>query len=322
MLTLGQWRGLQAVSTPRGVFTILALDHRDSLRALLNPGAPGSVKPADLVEFKHQAVSALAPAGSAALLDPVFGLSQCVVSGALPGQAGLIVALEQTGHQGSPTARLTELLEGWSVEKIKRTGSDGVELLVHYHPDASTASQQEALVKRVADECQRYDIALYLELLPYPIDPADKELKPAEREQVVVESANRLSDLGITVLLTEFPVDCAAVPEEAKWLPVCRELTQASSVPWVLLSAAAPYDLFKRQVKVAATAGASGVVVGRAVWQEAASLTGQARVDFLQGEGLRRVQELGDAAATNARPWTEVFQSQTPSASEHWYKLY
>ena len=322
MLTLGKWRGLQAASTARGAFTILALDHRNNLRALLRPDAPNSVTPADMVAFKHQVVSALAPASSAVLLDPVFGLAQCVVSQALPGQTGLIVTLDETGYKGPSTARISEVLEGWSVEKIKRSGADGVKLLVYYHPEASTAPQQEALIRRVAEDCARNDIAFYLELLSFSLDPASKKLKSDEREQVVIESARRLSGTGITILKAEFPVDYTSVPDESKWLAACQKLTEASVVPWVLLSAAAPYDVFKRQVKAAAIAGASGVMVGRAAWQEAPGLTGQARIDFLKGEGLRRMQELGDILEASARPWTEAYQDQVPAANEHWYTMY
>lgn len=322
MLTLGKWHGLQAASTARGAFVILALDHRNNLRQMLRPDAPDTVTAAEMVEFKYQVVSALAPSTSAVLLDPVYGVAQCVVSQALPGQTGLILAVEETGYTGPSTARVSHILEGWGVEKIKRVGADGVKLLIYYHPDAPNAGEQEALIKRVADECAGHDIAFYLEVLSFSLDPASKRLKPDEREQVVIASARRLSDMGISILKAEFPVDYTAVPDEAKWLAACRRLTQASVVPWVLLSAAAPYEVFKQQVKAAATAGASGVMVGRAAWQEAGALTGQARVNFLQGEGRRRMQELGDILDKNARPWTEVLRDQVPAASEHWYKLY
>jgi tagatose-1,6-bisphosphate aldolase len=322
MLTLGKWRGLQAASTPRGAFLILALDHRNNLRALLHPDAPDTTTAADMVEFKYQIVSALAPTTSAVLLDPVYGLAQCVVSNALPGQTGLIVTLDETGYEGPSTSRRSTFLEGWSVEKIKRTGADGVKLLVYYHPDARNAAEQEALIKQAAEECARYDIALYLELLSFSLDPARKKLPPDEREQVVIESARRLSDTGITVLKAEFPVDYAAVSDEAHWLAACRKLTQASVTPWVLLSAAAPYNVFKQQVKAAAVAGASGVMVGRAAWQEAGALSGQARQDFLRGEGRARMLELAEILETYARPWSEVYAEQIPAANEHWYKLY
>ena len=322
MLTLGKWRGMQAASTARGAFVILALDHRNNLRAMLKPQAPETVTAADMVAFKSQVVAALAPASSAVLLDPVFGVAQCVVNNALPGQSGLIVTLDETGYSGDSTARRSAILEGWSVEKIKRAGADGVKLLVYYHPGAPNASEQEALIQRVAEECARYDIAFYLELLSFSLDPEVRKLKSKERAQVVVESARRLSGVGITLLKAEFPVDYTTTPDEADWLAACRQLTEASVVPWVLLSAAAPYDVFKRQVKVAAQAGASGVMVGRAAWQEAGALSGQARLDFLRGEGAWRMQELGEILNAHARPWTDVYRSQAPIVDEQWYLRY
>lgn len=322
MLSLGTWRGLQAAATPRGAFVILALDHRNNLRALLRPEAPHSVTAADMAAFKHEVVAALAPASSAVLLDPVYGAAQCIVGDAMPGQTGLIVTLDETGYTGPSTARVSSVLDGWSVEKIKRMGADGVKLLVYYHPEAANVAQQDALISRVAEDCARHDIALYLELLSFSLDPASKKLKPAEREQVVIESARRVSRMGITVLKAEFPVDYTAVSDESHWLAACRQLTAASVTPWVLLSAAAPYDVFKHQVAVAAQAGASGVMVGRAAWQEAPTLSGPARTDFLRGEGLRRMQELGFILQAHARPWMEVIRAQQPAVDELWYTTY
>ncbi|HEY3288572.1 MAG TPA: tagatose 1,6-diphosphate aldolase [Anaerolineae bacterium] len=320
MLTLGKWRGLQAASTPQGAFVILALDHRNNLRAMLRPGAADTVTSDELVAFKRDVVAELAPLTSAVLLDPVYGVAQGIVSNALPGQTGLIITLDETGYKGPSTDRLSEFLADWSVEKIKRAGADGVKLLVYYHPDAPSARRQEELVRRAADDCARYDIALYLELLAFSLDPKDKKLKPDERPQVVIESARRLSGTGITILKAEFPHDYTAVPDTDKWLAACKELTSASVVPWVLLSAAAPYDVFKRQVEISAIAGASGVMVGRAAWQEAGALTGQPRIDFLRVEGRRRMRELGDILAAHARPWSVTLQP--PTVNDQWYRTY
>lgn len=322
MLSLGKWRGMQAATTPQGAFVIMALDHRNNLRALLRPDAPKDVTAADMAGFKSQVVAALAPASSAILLDPVYGVGQSIVGDALPGQTGLIVTLDETGYTGPSNARVSEILAGWSVEKIKRIGADGVKLLVYYHPDASNVARQDALIARVAEDCDRYDIALYLELLSFSLDPASKKLKSDEREQVVIESARRVSNMGITILKAEFPVDHTANTDETHWLESCRKLTAASVTPWVLLSAAAQYDVFKRQVLISAQAGASGVMVGRAAWQEAPTLRGQARIDFLRGEGVRRMQELGDILRQHARPWQAVYRPQSPAIDEHWYTQY
>ncbi len=42
----------------------------------------------------------------------------------------------------------------------------------------------------------------------------------------------------------------------------------ASSAPWILLSAGVDFDEFAIQVRIACTAGASGFLAGRAVWQD------------------------------------------------------
>lgn len=323
MLALGKWRGLQAATTARSVFSIMALDHRNNLRTAMHPDDPQSTTYEEMVEFKQAVVTALAPASSAVLLDPVYGVSQCVASGALPGRTGLLMALEETGYEGEATARRTQILSGWGVEKLKRLGANGAKLLTYYHPDAPVAAEQERLIARIADECRRWDLALYLEPLSYSLDPHAKRLAPEERERVVIESARRLSRLGIDILKAEFPVDVKAVPDEARWAEACRKITEASVTPWVLLSASAAYETFKRQVQVACDAGASGVMVGRAVWQEAVTVTGQARADFLNGEALARMRELGGIAETSGRPWTAVYGPEhAPTTGESWYRTY
>jgi len=46
----------------------------------------------------------------------------------LPGPKGLLVSMEKTGYSGDSTARITELLPGWSVRKAKRMGASAVKL--------------------------------------------------------------------------------------------------------------------------------------------------------------------------------------------------
>jgi tagatose 1,6-diphosphate aldolase len=41
-LSIGKFRGLQQISSPRGTFTALALDHRQNLRKALNPQVPSA----------------------------------------------------------------------------------------------------------------------------------------------------------------------------------------------------------------------------------------------------------------------------------------
>jgi tagatose-1,6-bisphosphate aldolase len=319
-LSIGKIRSLQQCSTPEGAIAVLALDHRGNLRQSLNPVAPETVSEEQLTGFKQQVVGALAPVATAVLLDAEFGAAQCVASGKLPGRTGLVVAVEATGYTGDPTARQSRLMPGWSVAKAKRMGASAVKLLVYYHPDADTKTEIEALVQQTAQDCREQDMPLFLEPLSYSPDSAQKKLSPAERRRVVNETARRLTPLGGDILKAEFPVDYQADADEKVWAEACAELTTASRVPWVLLSASVSFDTFLRMVRVACQQGATGVAVGRAVWQEATKLSGNEREQFLQEVARPRMMQITALCAQLARPWAECFTPAVVDAS--WYRSY
>ncbi len=319
-LSIGKLRSLQQCATPRGTIAVLALDHRNNLRQSLRPDAPDTVTSAELTAFKKDVVGALAAAASAVLLDPEVGAAQCIAAGALPGSTGLVVAVEQSGYTGDPGARLSRVASGWSVAKTRRMGANAAKLLVYYHPEAPTAPEIEALVRRVAADCAAQDLPLMLEPLSYSPDPSRKKLSPAERRWVVVETARRLVVPGVDILKAEFPLDIAAEPDEARWAEACAELTAASAAPWVLLSASVDYETYLRQVTVACQAGASGVAVGRAVWKEAVGLTGEARSAFLRGPARERMVRITALCDALARPWSDIFTA--PEVDATWSANY
>ena len=265
---LGTLRGLDACSSERGTFTVLALDHRQNLRKELRPDDPSSVTEAEMVAFKRAVVRELRGAGTGVLLDPEIGVGPAIADGSLAGGTGLIVALEATGYQGPPVARVSRVLPGWGVAQVKRLGASAAKLLVYYHPDAPNAADQERLVAEVAAACREADLALFLEPLSFGLDGG--KLQGEDRRRVVVETAGRLAPLGADILKAEFPYDFA-VTDETRWADACAELDAATPVPWVLLSGGVDDATFERQVAVACRAGASGVLVGRSVWAEAAN---------------------------------------------------
>jgi tagatose-1,6-bisphosphate aldolase len=319
IISIGKLRGLQQCTSERATFTCLALDHRQNLRRALNPADPGSVGDLDLSRFKLDVTAALAGAATAVLLDPQYSAAQAVAAGAIPRGTPFVVAVESTGYAGAPTARQSQILPGWSVEKTKRMGASMVKLLVYYHPDSPTSNEIESFVRRVAQECSRQDIGLMLEPLSYSLE-AGRILTSPEKRHVVTETARRLTFPGVDVLKAEFPLDITTDPPESGWAKACGEISSLSRAPWILLSAAADYAAFLRQVKVACQAGASGIAVGRAVWQEAVSLTGQARMAFLQDVARPRMEALTKICAEFARPWTDFY---TPGEiTPDWYKTY
>ncbi|MEW5871504.1 MAG: tagatose 1,6-diphosphate aldolase [Chloroflexota bacterium] len=317
-LSIGKMRGLQQCTSDQSTFTCLALDHRQNLRRALNPQEPASVSDADLTGFKLEVARILAGEATAVLLDPQYSAAQALARGALPGSTGLVVAVEATGYTGDPTARQSQILPGWSVEKAKRMGASMIKLLVYYHPDATTASEIEAFVAQVAQDCKVHDLGLMLEPLSYALE-AGKKLTSAEKRYVVVETARRLTPLGIDVLKAEFPLDLADV-DEVRWAQACSEISAASVAPWILLSAAVSYEVYVRQIITACQAGASGIAVGRAVWQEAVAMKSGERTEFLQTIARQRLVKLTSLCRALAKPWTDFYTAG--EITPDWYKTY
>ena len=139
-LTLGKMRGLQQISDARGIFAMCAMDHRGSMQRLINKTDPKQVTADVLAQYKRDLTEALTPTSTAVLLDPIYGAAQAIASGALPGDTGLLVSLEETGYESDAQGRVTTLLPDWSVEKIKRMGASAVKILLYYRPDLSENS--------------------------------------------------------------------------------------------------------------------------------------------------------------------------------------
>jgi len=319
---LGTRRGLAACASSLGTFAILALDHRQNLRKELHPEDPAATTFAEMVDFKRAVVRALAATATGTLLDPEIGAAQCVADGSLPASAGLVVAIEATGYDGPPTARVSRVLPGWSVEQAKRMGASGAKLLVYYNPDAANAADQERLVAGVAADCKAADLALFIEPLSFDTTTGGKLVGEARR-QCVVETARRLMALGGDVLKAEFPYD-PAVTDEAAWADACAELDAASPVPWVLLSAGVDDATFVRQVTVACRAGASGVAAGRSVWAPSATLPPLQRDEWLAIEGRPRLERLAGLVDSVGAPWhaRHGALAVAPSPGEGWYREY
>ncbi len=312
-LSIGKLRGLQQCTSPRGTFTCLALDHRQNLRK----ANPAFVADAELSRFKLDVTAELASYATSVLLDPEVSAAQALAAGKLPGDRAFVVAVESTGYGGEATARRGQVIPGWSVEKAKRMGASMIKLLVYYHPDSPTAAEAEAFTAQIAAECVKYDLGLMLEPLSYSLTEA--KLTSDEKRSVVVETARRLTPIpGVDVLKAEVPLATADL-DEARLLAACAEVSAASVTPWILLSAAVTFETYQRQIIAACQAGASGIAVGRAIWQEAVQLDGQPRLDFLRSTARERLTRLNALCQALAKPYTNFYTAEAPF---DWYKTY
>lgn len=328
-ISIGKLRGLQQLADSRGMMTMCAIDHRGALKRALNEKNPEAVSYQDMVDFKLDLCQAVAPFASAILLDPEYGAGQAITAGLLPGSKGLLVSIEKTGYAGDSTARITELLPDWSVKKVKKMGASAIKLLIYFRPDLKDiASIQLDLVARLADQCIEEDIAFLVEPVSYPVEKTGKfskkfaEIKPG----LVIETARQITALPIDVLKAEFPADIKFEQDEGKLLGLCRELNQASRLPWVLLSAGVDFESFRKQVKIACKAGASGFLAGRALWQEGAQIHSRdERMKFFQNTAAPRLEELVELADSYGKPWYSRLGAENgrfAPVTEGWYRSY
>ena len=322
-LSIGKARALQQCATASSVFTILAADHRDAMRVMIDAARPQDVSSQTLTDIKLDVVRSLSDLSSAVLLDPLYSAAQSIACGALAGNSGLLVALEDQGYLGDPYNRKTTSLSDWGVEKARRLGATGVKVLLFYHPDSEAADKQDQYVESIVVDCQRYELPLFLEPISYPLKPEVKKTSlefAGERRRVVIESVRRLGALGTDVLKVEFPLDAIHHPDPALWADACAELNDASPVPWVLLSAGETFEIFCQQLTIACQAGCSGFAVGRSVWNEATTLPPEERLRFLSTTARERFQRLAEIAQTHAHTWQDRYKLPTPG--ETWYQTY
>jgi tagatose 1,6-diphosphate aldolase len=104
-------------------------------------------------------------------------------------------------------------------------------------------------------------------------------------------------------LKLQFPVDRQHEPKEAVWRAACAELSDASPVPWVLLSAGDPFGVYKTQLQIACEAGCSGFMAGRALWSEVATAKECERTAFLEETVAPRMEELNQIADRYGHSW-------------------
>ena len=164
-LTPGKLAGLKAVSDHRGVIAAAAMDQRGSLQKSLSKERGAAVGAHDLEEFKTLVTEVLTRHASAILLDPEFGLP---ASKHRNGK-GLLLAYEKTGYDANTAGRLPDLLDVWSVQRLKEAGADAVKILLYYSPEDTMEINEikHAWIERIGAECVALDIPFFAEFICY-----------------------------------------------------------------------------------------------------------------------------------------------------------
>ena len=207
-MTPGKLAGMKAVSNERGVIAAAAMDQRGSLQKALAKEKGGEIGDREIEEFKTLVAEVLTPRASAILLDPEWGLP---ASKRRAKNAGLLLAYEKTGYDVTTTGRLPDLLDDWSVRRLKEGGADCIKILLYYTPFDSPRinTVKHAWVERIGDECRANDIPFFLELIGYEDGTDEKSLDFARKKPSIVTGSMEeftKDRYGVDVLKVEVPV--------------------------------------------------------------------------------------------------------------------
>jgi tagatose 1,6-diphosphate aldolase len=317
-LSAGEYRGLSRLADSGGRFKMLAVDQRPPIEGPIRAVRASDIAPwEDVAAFKRMLVEELQGEASAALLDPHYAYPASIRR--LDPKIGLILTLEDSAFKETPGGRLSQDITDWSVEKIKRVGGDAVKVLAWYRPDAeaSVVRHQQDFVKRTGEACAKFDIPFVLELLVYPLAGDDGQTREyvemhAKRAEHVLASVETYAapDYGVDLFKLESPIPAPEVPgvgnqgwEETQAL--FDEMGRLAARPWVMLSAGASMQDFRRVLTHAYRAGASGYLAGRAIWADAF----KAFPDWdgirsrLRQEAVPYMHELNRLTDDEATPW-------------------
>lgn len=199
-------KSIKPLLNDKNYIAALAIDQRGALKRLLGEDA----KTEDLEQFKVHVSEELTPYASSILLDPEYGLPATKVRAK---NAGLLLAYEKTGYDASEPGRLPDLLNVWSVKRLKEAGADAVKLLVYVDIDEDKAinDQKEAFVERVGAECVAEGLPLFLEIVSYDANNADSgsEEYAKVKAHKVNEAMKKYSEprFNVDVLKVEVPVN-------------------------------------------------------------------------------------------------------------------
>jgi len=331
-MTPGKLAGMKAVSNDRGVIAAAAMDQRGSLKKALAKEKGADVGDREMEEFKTLVTEVLTKHASAIVLDPEWGLP---ASKRRAKRSGLLLAYEKTGYDANAPGRLPDLLDHWSVRRLKEAGADCLKILLYYTPFDSKDinDRKQAWVERIGDECRTNDIPYFLEFVGYDEGADEKGIEYAKKKPDIVTGAMKeftKDRYGVDVMKVEVPINMRFVEgsrvssgahaySKRDAMDYFRRAADVSTKPFIYLSAGVSNLEFTEALELAAEAGTrfSGVLCGRATWKDGIPVYGKQGADafraWLETEGVKNIQNVNERLKP-AHPWYEFYGAKSADA--------
>lgn len=266
------------IFTKNGKYLMLAFDHRDSFKKLINPF---SVENA--VEIKKQIIESVYDQMTGVLIDLDYGYpayAKINKSEVKP----FLLPIEKSGYIDEAGERITEI--AYTVPELISKGAAAIKLLIYFNPDYRSAMLQLKTTRMVVDEAKRQNIPIFLEIVNY-----DNE----NDTNKVIRSLDRFLKNGIypDVYKLEYPGSL----ENSKKV---TEMLSEHKIPWIILTRGADFNKFVQQLEISVKGGCVGFLAGRSLWQEGPSLKTQEQKDKFYKETLpNRFKQIADIVLNN-----------------------
>jgi sulfofructosephosphate aldolase len=279
---------------------MLAIDQRETLRALLADVVDGPVDHDAVVDFKLEVTRSLSPHASAVLVDTVYGLDPIDRAGARAPSCGLIVAADRFEQAPGGPVEWVHLDED-AGRRAADAGADALKLLVPWRRGAEEAARAR-LVEGFMDLCSRLRLLAIVEGVVRGPRGSSDPVAPEVLGDALLEAASELCSFAPDLYKAEVPTLGRGSDDEIERRS--REVTRIVGRPWVVLSAGVPLERFESAALAAFRGGASGFLAGRGIWRPA--LAPGTRERELQEVSTPRLQRLVAAVDEHARPWWEA----------------
>lgn len=284
-MTVVEATDLSKLARPSGAFAMLAIDQRESMRAMFAEKQSAPVEDRQLTEFKLEALKALTPYASAVLIDPQFAWRRAIDEKVVAPGCGLIAAGDLFFAKGDEVVADVEIDETVDPEQVKADGGVAMKLLVVWRPD-EPAEKRIAMVDRFVARCRKAGLISVVE----PVSRKARDGRSYDLVDGIFEAARELGNRGADLYKAEVPYGGSGT--EAEIRGACAKLTNLIGSPWVVLSSGVTPDRFPQAVEWACREGASGFLAGRAVWRNV--IGNPDMTSALKADAVPRLQKLVD----------------------------
>jgi len=287
--------GLDALARESGTFLMVAMDQRESLRAMLGEHHAGPIGDERLVSFKLAVARELSPYASGFLIDRDFGFEPLIREGGLADGTGLVLAADAIVPESGNPVGDTILDPGLDLDRAVAAGVVGLKFLVVWRDDGERGRRLD-LARSFVEIARAAGLPSILEGV---VRPAAGD-GAFDRDAAIVEAARELAATGPSLYKVEVPLHGRGEPEQLE--RGCREIDAAVDCPWVVLSSGVEPEDFPAAVENACRAGASGILAGRAVWRD--TLPAEDPEVLLRTRSVPRLLQLAEIVDRHGRPWT------------------